>query len=59
MQKKKGYRDASEIGMTNLINEKIREYNYLVEHRHIIDKNSEDTKKVLKLKAKSEAEKIL
>ena len=30
-----------------------------MEYKHIIDKNSEDTQRVLKLKAKSEAGKIL
>ena len=59
MQKKRIKKDTSELSITKLINEKIKEYNYLVEYKHIIDKNSEDTQRVLKLKAKSEAEKIL
>lgn len=42
-----------------MLNERIEEYNYLIDHKHIINKNSEETKKVLKLQPKSEAEKIL
>ncbi len=42
-----------------MLNERIDEYNYLIDHKHIINKNSEQTKKVLKLQPKSEAEKIL
>lgn len=41
------------------MNERIKEYNYLVEHKHLEEKNSEDTKRVLGLQPKSDAEKIL
>lgn len=41
------------------MNDQVREYNYLIDHKHIKEKNSEDTKRVLKLKPKSEAEQIV
>ena len=42
-----------------MLNERIKEYNYLVDHKHIKEKHSEDTKRVLKMKPKSEAEILL
>lgn len=45
--------------MSRALNEKIKEYNYLLDHKHITEKNSEATKKVLRLGPTSEAEKIL
>lgn len=39
--------------------QKIDEYNYIVDHRHIMDKGSDESRKIFKMETKSEAEKIL
>jgi len=38
---------------------KIKEYNYIVEHKHIIDKGSIESRKILKMESKTDAEQLL
>ena len=39
----------------DMMNERVKEYNYLIDHKHLKEKNSEDTKRVLGLKPKTDA----
>lgn len=50
---------SKDKNIMRMLNDRIVEYNYLIDHKHIKEKNSEDTKKVLGLKPKTQAELIL
>lgn len=53
MRKKAEEKNEVEFNVSKMMNDRVRQYNYLIDHKHIKEKNSEDTKRVLKLKPKS------